>query len=130
MSSLELGRLGERLARVHLESEGYRTITANFRSPYGEIDIIAEDTTLENPTLVFVEVKSRRTSRFGTPIQAVTPQKQKKMWLTAQYWLSQHLIGEMEPSCRFDIIEVFMGSSGQSKIVHHRAVPIHEAPAN
>ncbi len=124
MSSLELGRIGEQLARAYLEGEGYRLVSANYRSPYGEIDIIAEDTSHSEPTLVFVEVKTRRTRRFGSPINAVTPRKQQNLWRTAQYWLSHHLIGATEPACRFDIIEVFVGSDGLSKVVHHQAVGI------
>ena len=116
--------LGEQLARTHLESHGYRVLTANYRSPYGEIDLIAEDRAQTQATLVFVEVKTRRSRLFGTPLQAVTPKKQERMWLTAQHWLMNHLKGEPEPSCRFDVIEVFVGSDGLSKVEHHVAVGV------
>lgn len=124
MSSVELGKIGENLARVHLEGKGYRILTANYRSPYGEIDLIAEDTSSPEPTLVFVEVKARRTRRFGSPIQSVTPRKQQRLWQTAQHWLSHHLTTKGDPACRFDIVEVFMGSDGLSAVEHHVAVII------
>ena len=69
------GREGERIAVDYLTEKGYRILRRNYRFGRGEIDIIAQDGT----ELVFVEVKTRRTSAFGEPEEAVTPKKQSQI---------------------------------------------------
>ena len=64
-----LGAAGERLARRHLEHQGYEFIAANWRRPYGELDLIMRD----GDTLVFIEVKTRRGERFGSAEESVRP---------------------------------------------------------
>src|SRR3954471_24854248 len=71
-----LGDRGERLAARHLRRQGLRIILRGYRTPRGEIDLIARD----GQTLVFVEVKARRT---GEPVEAVTPEKQRRLTLAA-----------------------------------------------
>ena len=70
-----LGRVGERLAREHLERLGYRLLTSNHRTRFGELDLIVCDDT----TIVFVEVKARRVDAVATPLQSVPPSKQRQV---------------------------------------------------
>ena len=75
MNNKAVGGLGEDFAVYYLESCGYRIIERNFRCRLGEIDLIAQD----GKTLVFVEVKTRRSRRYGSPQEAVTTAKQAKL---------------------------------------------------
>ncbi|MCL6628515.1 MAG: YraN family protein, partial [Armatimonadetes bacterium] len=76
-----LGTQGEILAAKHLESLGYEIIERNYRSQFGEIDIVAS----QNGDLVFVEVKTRRNAKFGYPSESVNLKKQQKIIRTAQH---------------------------------------------
>lgn len=78
----ELGRLAEDFASNLLQSKGYKIIDRNFHSRFGEIDIIA----IEGSTLVFVEVKARWSNKYGSPEEAVTPQKLYKIKKTGEYY--------------------------------------------
>ena len=79
-----LGKTGEDLAVSMLFSEGYRILKRNFRSYFGEIDIICE----KDDTVYFVEVKTRTCDVFGEPEEAVNAMKQKRIRKTASYYLS------------------------------------------
>ena len=96
----KFGQEGEALAARHLKKNGYRIIEKNYRTKLGEIDIIAKD----KDTLVFVEVKSRRSWQFGNPKAAVTPRKQRKISMVALHYLkSTH---RTNVSARFDVAAV------------------------
>lgn len=95
-----IGNYYETIASHYLIEKGYKIICHNFRSKFGEIDIIAHD----DEYIVFIEVKYRKTKQFGYPREAVTYQKQRHIIRTAQYFLLTH-IGR-EQSCRFDVIEI------------------------
>jgi putative endonuclease len=97
---LRLGAHGEDAACAQLEASGYRILSRNYRCPHGEIDIIA----LDGEVLVFVEVKSRTASRYGSPRDAVTPAKRRKMARAASHYMLAHL--EAECAYRADIVEV------------------------
>jgi len=75
MSRRETGILGERLAAEYLRKRGYTIIETNYRCTEGEVDIVARD----GDDLVFVEVRTKRTRRFGTPEESITPAKQEKL---------------------------------------------------
>lgn len=92
------GKWGEDQAAGALEQKGYRILCRNYRSPYGEIDIVATHA----DTLVFVEVKSRRTQTFGHPRHAVTPRKQARMSKTALHYLK--MAGHQRVRARFDVV--------------------------
>jgi putative endonuclease len=94
------GLEGEQLAVRHLRRLGYTIICRNYRSPLGEIDIIAR----HRGVLVFVEVKSRSTEAFGSPKLAVTPAKQRKLSQVAWHYLQQHNL--TEASARFDVVTI------------------------
>ncbi len=76
------GLKGEDLASEFLTQNGYDIIEKNFHSRFGEIDLIA----IKNNTLVFIEVKTRKSDKFGSPAEAVTPGKLKKITKTAEYY--------------------------------------------
>ncbi len=94
------GKKSERLAAEFLKRTGYRILETNYRSKLGEIDIIAR----EKGTIVFVEVKARNTSRFGSPKGAVTPAKQRKISMAALDYLKR--AGQTGASARFDVVAI------------------------
>ena len=94
-----LGRKGEKLAAEYLKKQGCKIVKRNYKTPFGEADIIAQD----KDEIVFVEVKTRIGDKFGTPREAVTKTKQQRYYKIAEcYWLKT---GE-EPNARFDVAEV------------------------
>lgn len=82
-STKEIGDVGEEMAARYLVNNGYRIVQRNYRTRYGEIDIIARD----GLCLVFVEVKKKNSVRFGFPAEMVTAQKQKKLISMAESYL-------------------------------------------
>jgi putative endonuclease len=102
-----LGASGERLAAAALEREGYVVIARNWRCLYGEIDLVAEDGT----ELVFVEVKTRRGVRMGSPEEAVTPAKRRKLLASAQTYLAER--GEEQRAYRFDVVAIALDDAGR-----------------
>ena len=96
----EKGARGEDLAATFLRRQGYRILERNYRCPLGEMDIIAR----EGKTVVFIEVKTRSTDRFGPPQAAVGPQKQRRMTSVALCYLKAR--GWLEVPARFDIAAV------------------------
>ena len=101
MSNKTLGDQGEAYAADYLRQNGYRILTRNYRTKVGEIDLIADD----HGTLVFIEVKTRRSVRFGTPAEAVNYKKKQKI-IQAAYWYlhAQHRENDV---CRFDVLEIY-----------------------
>ena len=116
-----LGTEGETVVRAYLEHRGWRIVAMNYRCAAGEMDVIAEEPTLPEPTLVFLEVKTRRGAQHGSPREAVDQRKQQRLAAVAQTFLGERAAGGEEPACRFDIVEVFVGADGLSRIVLHRA---------
>ena len=96
----ELGDQGEALAVAALKKQGYKIIERNYLTPLGEIDIIAK----HRGILVFIEVKTRKSQRFGTPAEAVHPAKQAKLRRLANYYLKQKRLGAVE--VRFDVVGI------------------------
>lgn len=101
VSGRETGRLGEEQAVRFLQKKGVRILERNFQDRNGEIDLIAE----EDGVLLFIEVKYRRSSRYGEPEEAVTVEKQRKISRTALYYLHRTQEGRQTPM-RFDVISV------------------------
>jgi putative endonuclease len=100
VGSKQAGDYGEAIASGYLSAKGYAIIARNYRRGPGEIDIIAE----KGGTVVFAEVKARRGVSKGTPADAVTFSKRKKICAAALYWIGEN---EDRRDCRFDVIEVF-----------------------
>jgi len=107
-----LGVRGEDLAAAYLERLRYRIIDRNFRCRGGEVDIVARD----GKTLVFVEVKTRRTAGYGVPQLAVTPFKQRQISKAALAWLARK--GMLDVSARFDVIAITILSPDAPRIEH------------
>lgn len=113
MNHITLGKLGEEAAISYLENSGYKINHRNFRSKFGEIDIIAKIA----DQIVFVEVKTRRNFSFGTPSEAVNYHKQQKIIRTAFVYLNRFCLSQ-DIKCRFDIIEVFLEKEKGLRCVH------------
>ncbi|GAB7027017.1 YraN family protein [Geotalea toluenoxydans] len=109
-----LGEVGESIAVTFLKGLKYTIIERNFRCKCGEIDIIARD----GKTLVFVEVKTRRTNAFGVPQLAVTPFKQRQISKTALTWLAQKKL--QDAGARFDVIAILQPDHAVPEIDHIR----------
>ena len=103
MSNRSFGAEGEMAARDYLTARGIKVLEANYRRPTGEIDLIAR----QGRTILFVEVKRRRTLRFGRPAEAVTPRKRAHIVHTAALYLQEHRLEDAP--IRFDIIEILPG---------------------
>jgi putative endonuclease len=97
---LRLGARGERAAEKYLKRHGYRIVTRNFRASGAEIDLVAMD----GETLVFVEVKTRRSLAAGTPEEAVDMRKQSRLRRAGEAFASRYGAGER--TMRFDIVAV------------------------
>jgi putative endonuclease len=91
------GLAAEKIAATFLTQQGLKLVASNFHCRYGEIDLIMQD----GKTLVFVEVRLRTNTTFGSAAASITPQKQKKLIHTAQFYLQQHAI---QSPCRFDAV--------------------------
>lgn len=105
-----IGKSGEDFAEKYFTKLGY-TVTRNFHSRRGEIDLIAENDEL----VLFVEVKTRKTGSMIAPAEAVDFYKQKKIIATAEYYLMKN---ETEKQPRFDVFEVFQNEGRIYKFNH------------
>ena len=114
----EIGALGERLAVEHLQSLGLRVLHRNWRCRYGELDVIAADDAAR--IVVFVEVKTRTSDRFGGIEQAVTPEKVRRLRRLAGLWLARQDARWSE--VRIDVIGVRIGRRPIPEITHLRGV--------
>ena len=103
------GKQGENRAVLYLKKKGYKIIENNYRTKYGEIDIIAMD----GNTIVFVEVKARRSTKFGKPEDSVTVKKQRKISMVALDYLKKN--NKMNQRARFDVISIY-DQCGNAKI--------------
>ena len=107
-----MGDAGEDLAAAALKKQGYKILERNYVTPLGEIDLIAR----QGQVVVFVEVKTRTTDRFGGPREAVHSAKQARLRRLADYYLKQKRLGEV--AVRFDVVGVTLsGDSLQVEII-------------
>jgi len=109
-----LGAAGERLARRHLEQRGYRFVAANWRRPYGELDLIMRD----GDALVFVEVKTRHGERLVTAEESLTAAQARRLLLAAQSFLAERvdLAGLF---WRIDLVAVTLAPTGALSRLSH-----------
>ncbi|NQT48730.1 MAG: YraN family protein [Chloroflexi bacterium] len=107
MDRKELGALGEKRAVDYLRKKGYSIRERNFRCRAGEIDIVAQD----KDCLVFVEVRTRRGSDFGTPEESVDAAKRKKLVSVALTYLQTHR--KLPSLWRFDVVAIEVDPEGQ-----------------
>jgi putative endonuclease len=104
-----LGQRGEQVAAQYLVKHGYAIRARNWRSAVGEIDLVTEKDTW----LIFVEVRTRRGDRLGTPEESITPAKRAKLIAAAQTYLDEH--GQIDRDWRIDVVAIEIGSRGEVK---------------
>jgi putative endonuclease len=109
MSKISTGKDGEQIAVAYLRKKGYHIYETNFRCPLGEIDIIAR----EKDEIVFIEVKTRKSSQLGYPEEAVGAGKQKKLSQLALWYLQKKNLDAA--SARFDVIAITL-QPGENEI--------------
>jgi putative endonuclease len=109
MKRKELGNTGEKLARDFLKKKGYKIRDTNFRCREGEIDIVAE----KKGCLVFVEVRTKASSGFGSPEESVTFAKKEKLIASALTYLNNHQ--NLPESWRIDFVAVEFDQKGKAK---------------
>lgn len=111
----KLGKFGEDFACEYLRQQGYEIVHRNFRCRIGEIDIIA----IKQDVLSFIEVKTRSSTTYGTPAEAVNLAKQKKIYRCAElYMQSKDIISNM-PVLSFDVIEIIREGAAVKKFHHY-----------
>lgn len=96
--AISIGQQAEQFAKQFLKNQGLRFLEANFNSRMGEIDLIMHDA----DTTVFVEVRYRKNSMFGSALETITAKKQRKIRLTAESYLAKHKLKNV--ACRFDTV--------------------------
>ncbi len=106
-----MGQLAENNAYDFLVKKGLKPVARNYRCKYGEIDLILQD----QETLVFIEVRYRKNTRYGTSAETVTASKQKKLVLAAQYFILNNRDYQASP-CRFDVAALSPGPKGKEKL--------------
>jgi putative endonuclease len=111
-----VGEYGERLAAEHLRADGMQILDRRWRCPIGEVDIVAAD----GGCLVVCEVKTRRSTVAGVPVEAVTRDKLIRLRRLAAAWLAEHESGW--PDVRIDVIAVVLPRRGAAVVDHLRGV--------
>lgn len=107
MKRRDTGILGEKLAKDFLKKRGYRIIETNYRCPQGEIDIVAKN----KGWLVFIEVRAKKSSEFGSPEESITPVKKERMRATAAYYRQSHK--NLPPLWRIDVVAIELDQNGK-----------------
>ena len=102
-----LGRRGEALVKRHLEASGYSIVESNYRAKRGEIDLIAE----KDGGLVFIEVRARQGSGFGSPEESITPSKRAHLVAAAEEYLQSS--GAEEVNWRIEVVALELDSRGR-----------------
>ena len=109
-----LGAWGESLAADYMRKKRYRLLGTNYRCRFGELDLICQN----RQYLVFVEVKLRKSDRFGTAGEFVGTEKQERLRAAAELWLQQYPT-DLQP--RFDVIEIYapQGMETEKPVINH-----------
>ena len=111
-----LGRDGERVAAEYLERLGYRILDRNWRCGDGELDIVA----LDRQVFVAVEVKTRSGRRYGTPLEAISRTKLRRLRRLAVQWLNAY--GVRFDQVRIDVVGLMLEGTGGYTVEHHKGV--------
>jgi putative endonuclease len=117
------GKWGEQMAAAYLEHNGYLILDRNARTPYGEIDLVARQTTQSGEVTVFVEVKARHTSAFGPPEAAITARKSRHLLESAQAYLQEH--PELDGDWRIDVVAIRRLREGEPPQIRHFEDAVH-----
>ena len=113
-SRAALGAYGERVAVRVLTDAGLTVLDRNWRCRDGELDLVARD----GDALVFCEVKTRTGTGFGSPAEAVTRSKRRRLRVLASAWLAAH--DHHAPDLRFDVVGVHVPATGRPRVTHLR----------
>ena len=108
----KLGNRGEKIAAKFLRKQGYQIIEKNYHSRLGEIDIVAK----EDESIVFVEVKTRCSTDFGLPEEALSYDKRRRLSKLALGYLAHRRI--KDTNCRFDVVSILMDTNKVRKVKH------------
>lgn len=109
----DTGKIGERIAERFLVSRRFRVLDRNFATPFGEIDLIAKQVDY----IVFFEVKTRISERFGSPLFAITAEKQRHILKNCRFYLKRH--GLYGKPCRIDVISINLNEKGELRKLKH-----------
>ena len=119
------GKWGEEYAVKYLSEKGYTILARNVHTPYGEVDIIARQTSSSpeekmwegDPVIVFVEVKTRSSKKFGLPEEAITTRKQEHLLNAAQFYLMEN--PQIEGDWRVDVIAIQRPAERNEPLLTH-----------
>ena len=109
----DIGNYSEKIAERYLESKGYYILDKNFRNKFGEVDIICRKADL----IIFVEIKSRYTNSYGSPLESVTCYKQNKILSTSKYYIYKYKLYNYY--IRYDVIELLLNNNNNSFKINH-----------
>ena len=112
MNKDEIWKMGEEVARKYLKKKGYKIIEQNYRTKYAEIDIIAKDQNM----LVFVEVRTKTSERFGLPEETINRKKLQKLLLNAKAYVKMK---EWEGQYRIDAVCIILSPEGKLRRINH-----------
>lgn len=107
MTRRDTGILGEKLAKDYLKKRGYHILETNYRCPEAEVDIVAR----HRDYLVFIEVRTKKSLRFGSPEESITPTKKERLKTAAARYRQAHR--NLPPSWRIDMVAVELDRSGK-----------------
>ncbi len=118
------GKKGEEIASNYLKECQYEIVATNYRCRFGEIDIIAR----KNHQLHFIEVKTRKSTSFGHPVESYTYRKQTKIIKTAWTYLSENFVNNSKkPIFQFDLIALILDSNNRIKELKYYEHAIHQS---
>ncbi|MFE6994918.1 YraN family protein [Microbacterium sp. NPDC057659] len=110
----ELGRAGEERAAAYLRSNGYDVVDRNWRCDQGEVDIVA----LRGDRVIVVEVKTRRSDRYGHPFEAIDDRKRRRLWRLAFAWAQAHPEIARRRTIRLDAIGLIGADAATASLEH------------
>ncbi|WP_255472384.1 YraN family protein [Quadrisphaera setariae] len=114
----EVGAHGERVAEAHLVAAGAEVLDRNWRCRWGELDLVVRD----GDALVGVEVRTRRTTAAGTPLESVTPLKVARLRRLLGLWCADHPARARAGRLRLDVVGVLLDAGGRASVQHVRGV--------
>ena len=109
----DIGSYTENIAATYLLSNGYSILDRNYRNKFGEVDIICQKDNL----IIFVEIKSRYTNSFGSPLESVSCHKQNKIILLSKYYILYKKLSDF--NIRYDVIEIYLNHLNNTYEVNH-----------
>ncbi len=115
LSPQQIGRIGEQLARAHLEAKGCRIVASNYRCRWGEVDLIAR----AGAVWAFVEVRTRRSNAYGGPEESITAGKLERLAMAAQDFLDKHTAASSDTEWRIDLVAIRLGPGRRVLSIRH-----------